>query len=149
MDFDLGHLPGAKGNVGKELSRSRAGKPDETFVFFTGLLTSGVHVRIFEDLIKTVLEGALEGVTNQSRPETFPGTRNTLLGNDGSEPRHKTLVLLGADLKNARVEKSEHKNAFPMGGMPHTCMLHLVTSSGVIPAWVVPQAKTPPSTHLE
>ena len=30
----------------------------------------------------------------------------------------------------------------------HTCMLHFVTSRGVIPAWVKPQARAPPSMHL-
>lgn len=29
-----------------------------------------------------------------------------------------------------------------------TCMLHLVTSRGVIPAWVKPQARAPPSMHF-
>jgi hypothetical protein len=63
-----------------------------------GLFTGEVHVGIFEDLIETVLEGTLEGVANQGGSEALPSTRDTLLGDDGSETGDETLVLGGVDL---------------------------------------------------
>ena len=98
LDFDLGHLPGAKSNIGENLSRGGTSQPDGTLVFFAGFLTGEVHVGIFEEFVETVLEGTLEGVANQGRSETFPGTRNTLLGDDGSETGDETLVFGGVDL---------------------------------------------------
>jgi len=98
LDFDLGHLPRAKSNIGEEFSRGGTGQPDGTLVLVAGLLTGEVHVGIFEDLVETVLEGTLERVTNQSRSEALPSTRDTLLGDDGSETRDKALVLGGVNL---------------------------------------------------
>ena len=98
MDLDLGHLPGAESNIGEDLRRGGTGQPDGALVLLTGLLTGEVHVGIFEDLVETVLEGTLEGVTNQSWSEALPSTRDTLLGDDGSETRDETLVFGGVDL---------------------------------------------------
>ena len=64
LDLDLGHLPRAKSNVGEEFSGGGTSQPNEALVLFAGLFTGQVHVGIFEDLIETVLEGSLEGVTD-------------------------------------------------------------------------------------
>jgi len=98
LDFNLGHFPRAKSNIGEELSRGGTSQPDGTLVLFAGLLAGEVHVVIFEDLVETVLEGTLERVANQGRSEAFPSTGDTLLGNDGSETGDETLVLGGVDL---------------------------------------------------
>ena len=117
MNFNLGHLPRAKRNIGEDLSRSGASQPDSALVLFAGLLTGKVHVGIFEDLVETVLEGTLERVTNQGRPEAFPGTGDTLLGDDGSETRYKALVLGGVDLWYAKTVTGKEKNAVRMSGV--------------------------------
>ena len=93
MDLDFGHLPRAESNVGENLRGSRTSQPDGTLVLGGGLLTSEVHVVIFEDLVETVLEGTLEGVTDQGWPEALPSTGDALLGDDGSETGDETLVL--------------------------------------------------------
>jgi len=98
LDLNLGHLPRAESDIGKDLSRGGTSQPDGTLVLFTSLLTGEIHVVIFEDLIKTVLEGTLEGVADQGGSEALPSTRNSLLSDDGSETRDKTLVLGGVDL---------------------------------------------------
>jgi hypothetical protein len=98
LDLDLGHLPRAKGNIGEDLSRGGTSQPDGTLVVVAGLLTCEVHVGVFEELVETILEGTLEGVANQGRPEALPGTGDTLLGDDGSETGNETLVLGGVDL---------------------------------------------------
>jgi hypothetical protein len=149
LDLDLGHLPRAKSDIGEELSRGGSSQPDGTLVLLAGLLAGEVHVGIFEDLVETVLEGTLEGVANQGRSKALPSTRNTLLGDNGSKTRYDTLVLAGVDLQHAKRGMGQDKNAVRTTGASHTCMLHLATSRGVIPAWVVPQAKTPPRRHFE
>ena len=149
MDLDLGHLPRAKSDIGENFSRGGAGQPDGALVLVAGLLAGEVHVGIFEDLVETVLKGTLEGVTNQGRPEALPSTSNTLLSDDGSETGDETLIFGGVNLRHEKSVTGKDENAVRTSGAPRTCMLHLVTSTGVIPAWVVPQAKTPPSKHLE
>jgi len=92
LDLDLGHLPWAASNIGENLRRSGTCQPDGTFVLGAGLLTGGVHVVIFEDLVETVLEGALEGVADRGGPEALPSTSDTLLSDNGSETGDKTLT---------------------------------------------------------
>ena len=98
LDLDLGHLQRAKGDVGEELSRSRARQPDRTLVLAGGLLASHVHVEVLEVLVETVLEETLEGVADEGGAETLPETLATLLSDDGPETADKTLVLGGVDL---------------------------------------------------
>ena len=98
LDLDLGHLQRAKGDVGEELSRSRARQPDCTLVLAGGLLASHVHVEVLEVLVETVLEETLEGVADEGGAETFPEALATLLSDDGPETADKTLVLGGVDL---------------------------------------------------
>ena len=93
LDLDLGHLQRAKGDVGEELSRSRARQPDRTLVLAGGLLASHVHVEVLEVLVETVLEETLEGVANEGGAETLPETLATLLREDGAETGEETLVL--------------------------------------------------------
>ena len=148
LDLDLGHLPRAKGHIGEKLSRGGTGQPDETLVLVARLLTGEVHVGIFEDFVETIFEGTLEGVSNQGRSEAFPSTHHALFGNDGSETRNETLVFCGVDLRRAKKGDRSRPTRNLDSGEARTCMLHLVTSRGVIPAWVVPQAKIPPNKHL-
>ena len=109
LDLDLSHLPRAKSNIGEQLGGCGASQPDEAFVLVAGLFTGKAHVGIFENFIETVLEGTLEGVANQSRSETFPSSCGTLLGDDGSETRDKTLVFGWVHLKRANDVRLEHK----------------------------------------
>jgi len=117
LNLNLGHLPRAKSDIGEELSRSGASQPDGALVLFAGLLTGEVHVGIFEDLVETVLEGTLERVTNQGRPEAFPSTGDTLFGDDGSETGYKALVLGGVDLWYAKTVAGKEKNAVRTSGV--------------------------------
>ena len=112
LDLDLGHLPGAKSDVGEELSRGGSSQPDGTLVFLAGLLAGEVHVGIFEYLVETVLEGTLEGVANQGRSEALPSTRNTLLGNNGPQTRYDALVLAGVDLQHTNARWVRIKTRF-------------------------------------
>jgi hypothetical protein len=98
LDLDLCHFKRAKSDVGEDLSRGGTSKPDEGLVLLGGLLASQVRVGILEDLIETVLEHALEGVTDESWAKTFPETLGALLSREELEGLTKALVLAGVDL---------------------------------------------------
>lgn len=98
LDLDLGHLEGAKGNIGEDLSGGGTGEPDGGLVLVGELLTSQVHVGILEDLIEAVLEHALEGVADKGRAETFPDTVGTLLSDEGLKGTAEGVVLAGVHL---------------------------------------------------
>ncbi len=51
-----------------------------------------------EDLIKTVLEHALERVADESRAEAFPKTFLTLLADDEAQTRGEAFEFCGVDL---------------------------------------------------
>ena len=142
LDLDLGHLKRAESNVSEELGACGASEPNSALVVLGHLLASEVHVGILEDLVQAVLEHALERISDKSRAEALPDTLCAFLRNDGPQGTDTTLVLSRVDL----TMRSE--GGFPRKVMVLTCMLHLATSSGVIPAWVRPHARTPPSMHF-
>jgi hypothetical protein len=144
LDLDLGHLQGAESDIGEDFSRGRASKPDERLVLLRELLASEVRVGVFEDFIETVFEHPLERVADKGRPNTLPDTGLAFLLHESSYGGKETGVLLRVDL----CEKKLIRTA-PLNNHIHTCILHFATSRGVMPAWVKPQARTPPSMHLE
>lgn len=99
LNPDLGHLHGAQSNVGEDLSRGGTSKPDEGLVLGGVLLASKVAVLVLEDLVQTVLEHALGGVTDKSGPETLPDTARTFLRHKGLQTGHEASVLGGVDLE--------------------------------------------------
>lgn len=96
---------------------------------------------VLEDLVEAVLEKALERVAKERRPGALPETFRTLLSDDCPHSTDETLVLGRADL----IGGSERGVAVSGKSILRTCMLHFVTSTGVMPAWVVPHASPPPS----
>jgi hypothetical protein len=142
LDLDLGHLKWAERDIGEELGAGRASEPDGTLVLFRRLLTSEVHVGILENLVQAIFEHALERVSDEGRGKAFPDTRCALFRDDSFQAADTTLVLGRIHLTGRGERKQEPKITLL------TCMLHLATSRGVIPAWVRPHARTPPSMHL-
>ena len=141
LDLDLGHFEGAEGNVGEYLGRSGTGKPDGRLVLVGELLTGKVHVGIFKDFVETILEHSLERVADEGWTKALPDTPGTLLSDEGLDGRDEASVFYRVHLVKVRRRVKMIKGR-------RTCMLHFATSRGVIPAWVIPQARTPPSMHL-
>lgn len=98
LDLDLGHLQRTEGDIGEDLSGGRTGKPDSGLVLVGKVLTSQVHVGILENFIETILEHALEGVTNEGRAEAFPDTVCTLFCNESLEGTAESIVFSGVHL---------------------------------------------------
>ena len=143
LDLDLEHLKGAEGNVGENFSGGGTGEPNGGLVLVGKVLAGKVHVEVLEHFIETVLEHALERVADESGSEALPDTGSTLLSKESLETVGKTAVLGGVNLfRDGQTIFTARMSKFC------TCMLHLATSRGVIPAWVIPQARTPPSMHL-
>ena len=142
LDLDLGHLEWAECDVGKELGAGRAGEPDGTLVLLGRLFTGKVHVRILEDFVQAIFEHALERVSDEGRAKAFPNTLCAFLRDDSFQAADTTLVLFRIHLTERDEREWQREITMP------TCMLHLATSRGVIPAWVRPHARTPPSMHL-
>lgn len=143
LDLDLGHFEGAESDISEDLGRGGTGKPDGGLVLIGELLAGKVHVGVLEDFVETILEHSLERVADQSGAEALPDTPGALLSDERLEARDKTGVFCGVHLVKMGKERKRTK----IKGH-RTCMLHFATSRGVIPAWVIPQARTPPSMHL-
>jgi hypothetical protein len=99
LDLDLRHFQGAEGDVSENFGRSRTSEPDGRLVFFTELFTSQVHVGIFEKFVETILEHALERVSDKRGAKAFPDTFRTLFSNECFESAAKGVVLGGVDLR--------------------------------------------------
>ena len=98
LDLNLGHFKRAECDIGEDLRGSGTSEPDGGFVLVRELLASSVHVDVLEDLVQTVLEHALQRVTDERGSETFPKTSGTFLLGEERKGRAKALVFCGVDL---------------------------------------------------
>lgn len=131
LDLDLGHLQRAERDVREELGRCRTRQPDRALVLCRRLLARHVHVHVLEHLVQSVLEHALQRIPEERRPNAFPQTLAALLSRNRLDTGHETLVLSGAHLRQTHKRWSTTAS---IKEPAHTCMLHFVTSRGVMPA---------------
>lgn len=111
LNLDLCHLKRTKGDIGKDLCGCRASQPDSGLVLGGNLLASQVHVCILEHFIETILEEALQGVTDKGRTEALPDTGLALLPNKGGETRAEALVFSWVYLQKVKKWNSEIERA--------------------------------------
>jgi len=100
LHTDLQGFPGAKQNIGDELSASRGDSPTDGLIL-GGVLTSGSSVNILEDFVETEFTEALAGVTDESRQPTEGETLEAFSSLDLSETVTDRLVETGTSLHSA------------------------------------------------
>ena len=94
----LDGLEGAQGDIGQELGRGGSTEVDDSL---GGVGEEPLAIEVLEDLVKTVLAGALEGVADEGGGPAEEDAAHALFGEDAAPGLDVGGVDLGVDLAAA------------------------------------------------
>jgi hypothetical protein len=107
------HLDGFKGaetNVGKEFSGSRGSQVETGLPLFRILLPHKPGVKVLEEFVSSILDGALNRVTEESWPPASKDSSDALSSTNLSPSLEVALVQVRIDLASA-FDKIERGNS--------------------------------------
>lgn len=103
LNANLDSLHGAKSDVGDELGRGRSSEIDQGLVFESVFRSSNVGVVFLEELVESVLAGALSAVAEQSWRPASEETSDALLPEEDAEAGGDAFVFRWIDLYMERL----------------------------------------------
>lgn len=109
LHADLDSFKWAETKIGEKLSGSRGGQEETGLVFFGVFFSHKLGIEMLEELISSIFDTTLDGVTSESRTPASKDSSDTLSPPNLSPGLEIALVEIGVDLTSA-LDKIEGSN---------------------------------------